>query len=263
MAWCPECKEEYEDNIEMCGDCQVALVKSLEDISTERMLLVVNTKEEADKAMEFLNYSNINDANVKEAQNEHGQNVFVIYIEESSWDKAARLMQGFVMAEKEEPNMEDYYFDEYETIDIEGESNLAEIKSSYLAFIGLGGIIAIAGILNLIDIMNFLNGNTPMIFTGLGIVFVIIGLYTKMSMSSKVDAYQKLKEEFEALYQWYISKYPISDFLTRNKINVDDMDDGAKYFAYMDVIVKECSTTDITDNDKMINTVAEKVFNQL
>jgi hypothetical protein len=73
----------------------------------------------------------------------------------------------------------------------------------------------------------------------------------------------ELKEEFETLYQWYLSKYPISDFHKRNKISTKDMDDGAKYFAFMDVIVKECQTTDMTENEKMINTVAEKVFNQL
>ena len=263
MAWCPECKEEYEDNIEMCGDCKIPLVKNLEDISTQRMLLVVNTKDEADKAMEFLEYSKIKDANVKPTENEHGQKVFVIYVEEASWENAAKLMQGFVMAEKEEPNLEDYYFDEYETVDIEGANDLAEIKSSYMAFIGLGGIIAVAGLLNILGLASFLQGNTPIIFTVLGIAFVAIGLYTKVSMKSKTDNYQNLKEEFDALYQWYISKYPISEFTKRHKINTKDMDDGAKYFAYMDVIVKECKTTDITDNEQMINTVAEKVFNQL
>lgn len=263
MAWCPKCNEEYEDDIEMCGDCNVPLVKSLEDISTERMLLVLSTEEEAQKAIDFLEYSQIEGATIKPSEDEHGQKIFRIYVEEKSWDMAAKLIQGFVMAEKEEPNKEDYYFDEYETINVEGDSDLAEIKSSYLAFVGLGGIIAIAGILNILGLASFLNGNTPTIFTGLGIVFVLVGVYTKVNMKSKVDSYQKLKKDFESLYEWYLSEYPISDFHNRNVIDVTDMDDGAKYFAFMDVIVKECHTTDITDNEKMINTVAEKVFNQL
>ncbi len=263
MAWCPKCKEEYEDHIEMCADCKVPLVPTLEDIPTDRMLLVVNSREEAEKALEFLKYSDIDSGVVKDAKNEHDEHVYVIYVHEDIWEKAAKLMQGFVSAERDEPDMEDYYFDEYDTHDIEGEDHLAEIKSSYVAFIGLGGVLALVGILNLVGVLGFLRGNMPLMFTVIGVVFVGIGFYTKSNMTSKVDAFNTRRNEFERVYRDYTDKYPLDKFADRQPLNLADMDEGARYFAVMDRLVKEIKTMDLTEDEKMINTVAEKVYHQL
>jgi len=263
MAWCPECKEEYEDDVEMCGECKVPLVSSLKEVSAERMLLAVNTLEEAEKGLEYLDYSSIKTAAMKEAKNDQDEPVFVIYVNEKELDNASKIMKAYVMAEKEEPNLEDYYFDEYTTIDVEGEAELADIKSSYVAFIGLGGIMAVVGILNVLGLMSFLSGNLPIVFSVVGIVFALIGIYTKASMEAKANNFNKTKESFDSLYTWYINKYPIDKFYKRHEIDVTGLDEGAKYFALMDLIVKECETNDMTDKVEMINTVAEKVFNQL
>ncbi len=263
MAYCPQCKEEYEDDVKVCGECGIELVATLEEAKMERMLMVLNSEEEVSKALEYLAYSEIVSAVYREAENEHGEGVYVISVNDDEWSRATKVMQGFVLSEKQEPNMEDFYFDEYETIDIEGESDVSEIKSSYLAFIGLGGVIAVIGLLDVLGLVEILPGNMPMIFTVLGIIFVVIGFYTKAGMGDKEAAATHLKEEFERLYQLYIDRYPIEKFEERNHIHLDDLDEGAKYFALMDMLVKECKSMDLTDNEPMMNTIAEKAYQQL
>lgn len=263
MAYCPKCKEEYEDDVKMCGDCNVELVQSLEDIHNERMLMVVNSEEEATKAIEFLKYSNVESGAVKEAHNEHGEHVFVIHVDENDWNRSTKVMQGYVMTEKEEPNMEDYYFDEYETIDLDAEVDLAEIKSSYTAFFGVGGVLTVLGILELVGITSFLPGNMPIMFAVIGVIFVTIGNYTRAGLGKKTENVTSVKDEFQRLYQLYLDRYPVEKFYDRHKIKLDGMDEGAKYFALMDVIVKECQAMKVSEDDKMINTIAEKVYNQL
>lgn len=263
MAYCPQCKEEYENDVKVCGDCGIELVATMEEAKIERMLMVLSSEAEVTKALEYLAYSEIVSASYKDAQNEHGEHVYVIYVNDDEWTKATKVMQGFVMSEKEEPNMEDYYFDEYDTIDLEAETDVSEIKSSYLAFVGLGAIIAVLGILDMVAVIDALPGNMPLIFTVLGVIFIAIGLYTKSGIGAKEEAATNLKDEYERLYQLYIDRYPIEKFEKRHHIHLDDMDEGAKYFALMDMIVKECQGMNLTDNDRMINTIAEKVYQQL
>ncbi len=263
MAYCPQCKEEYEDDVKLCGECGVELVASLEDAKMERMLMVLNSEEEVTKALEYLAYSDIVSAVYKEAENEHGEQTYVISVNDDEWTKATKVMQGFVLTEKKEPNTEDYFIDEYETIDIEAVSDVSEIRSSYIAFIGLGSIIAVIGLLDVFGIAEILPGNMPLIFSVLGIIFVLIGIYTKVGMGDKEAAATSLKEEFDRLYQLYVERYPIEKFEERNHIQLDELDEGAKYFALMDVLVKECQSMKLTDDEKMVNTIAEKAYQEL
>lgn len=263
MAWCPECKQEYEENATMCADCEVELVKSLDDIPKDRILLVLNTMEEVNKVLEFLEYSDIKSGKVQEKTADSGETVFQITVLNEDWSAASRFIQGYAMVEKEEPDREEFYFDKYVTIDIEAETELAEIKSSYLSFIGLGGVVFIIGLLNVFGLLSFLSGNLPIVFSLIGGVFIIIGFYTKVTMDKKITHVESIKNEFDELYQWYTSNFPIDSFYARHEVDLANLDEGAKYFALMDILVKECTTNDITDNEELINTVAERVFNQL
>jgi hypothetical protein len=72
-----------------------------------------------------------------------------------------------------------------------------------------------------------------------------------------------VKSTFDELYKWYIMTYPIETFFNRHEINLEGLDDGAKYFALMDIIIKECQTNELDAEEKMVNTVAEHVYGQL
>lgn len=263
MAWCPNCKEEYEDFVEMCGECKIPLVESLEDIRNERMLIVVDTEEDAAKAMEFLNYSDITSGSFKKAESEHGEEVIVIYVLEEEWEKASKIMQGFQLVEKKEVDLEDYFFNEYETIDIESINKADEYKSSMFSLLLIGGVVALAGILQLMSVVDFLPGNMPYVFTGIGVIMVVLGFMTKPRIDAKQKEYEELKEQLDDLTNWYEDKYPIESFTKRHKISIDGLDEGAIYFAYMDAIVKECKTNTLTDDELMVNTVSDKAFHKI
>jgi len=263
MAYCPKCKEEYEDHVKMCGDCHVELVSDHEDAHVPRMLMVVNSPEEAQKVIDYLSYSELESATVEATENEHGENVFVVYVDDDQWSKATKVMQGYVMTEKEEPNMEDYYFDEYETIDFDNQSNIDEIVSSYRSFFALGSIVLVLGLINQLNMVSFLPGNMPMVFTVIGAIFLAIGIYTRKSMSVKQEDSVSTKDVFDELYKKYVEEYPLEHLFERHEIDVDDLDEGAHYFVLMDLIVNECKAMSLSEDEKMINTVAEKVFNNL
>lgn len=263
MAWCPKCEEEYEDDVVMCAACKVELVSSLEDISRERILVVLNTEEEVDKVLEFLSYSGITSAKQQQTTSENGEEAFVVTVEEEEWASAQRFMQGYALVEKQDPNMEDFYFDKYKTVDLENASQLAEIKSSYLSFLGLGAIILVVGVMNLLHLTSFLAGNLALVFTVMGVAFILIGIYTKASVAKKVNHTDSVQEAFQTVYTWYVTEFPIDGFFQRHSIDDSDMDEGVRYFTLMDLIIEECKTTTIETTEEMINTVAEKVYAQL
>jgi len=263
MAWCPKCEEEYENHVVQCAACKVDLVGSLDDVSHERVLLSVESVSEAEKVLEFLDYSGINTAKQQATTTDNGIEAFLITVDEEEFGSAQRFMQGYALVEKEDKDFEDYYFDKYKTIDVEAETELAEIKSSYMSFIGLGVIILIGGVINLVKIASFLTGNLPLIFTVMGVVFIAIGIFTKGTMAKKTTSVGTVKQSFDELYAWYIVTYPIEKFYQRHNVDTNDLDEGVRYFTLMDLIIEECSTNAITTNEELVNTVAERVYSQL
>lgn len=263
MAWCPKCEEEYENHITECAACKVELVNSLEEVSHERILMVLETEDEVDKVLEFLDYSGIQTAKQQETTSEAGIDAFLITVDEAEWGSAQRFMQGYALVEKEDKDYEDYYFDKYKTIDVESESQLAEIKSSYLSFIGLGALILVAGVINLLKIASFLTGNLPIVFSVMGIIFITIGIYTRLTMTKKVSQVGTIKESFEELYKWYVTAYPVESFFDRHQVDTSGLDEGVRYFTLMDLIIEECATTTLTENEELVNTVAERIYAKL
>lgn len=263
MAWCPKCEEEYEDHVKQCATCQVELVSSLDDIPKDRILVVLNSEDEVAKVLEFLDYSKIKTAKQQETVGENGDVAYVITVDGDEWPDAQRFMQGYVLVEKEEPDYEDFYFDKYKTVDLENDTQIAEIKSSYLSFVGLGAIILIVGVANLIHLVGFLTGNLAVIFSVMGLIFIAIGIYTKATISKKVDQTDTVKASFDSLYAWYVDRFPIETFFERHVVDLEGLDEGVRYFTLMDLIIEECKTTSLTVQEEMINTVAEKIYSQL
>ena len=259
MAWCPKCKEEYEDHIKECADCQVPLVHELKDIETDRLLIVAKTEEESERAIEFLEYSGINTASVIKSE----QDDFLVNVHQDDWEEASKFIRGFLVGEKEEVESEDYFFDEYTTLDIEENRELTEMKSSYQALLGIGTIMFGIGIVSALGIVRVFAGNMAYIVIFLGAVFAFAGLYSKKKMEEKKETHEKLQREYDDLYHWYVDQYPLERFEARHKMQLDDIDEGAKYFVIMDLIVKEVATNTQNAKEEMINTVADKAAQEI
>ncbi len=259
MAWCPKCKEEYEDHVKMCADCHVELVHEIKDIETDRLLIVVKSEEEGERALEFLEYSGIKTASVMQSSGEE----FLVNVHQDDWEEASRFIRGFLIGEKEEVETQDYFFDEYTMLDIEDNRELSEMKSSYQALLGIGIIMVISGVGNVLGVIQIFAGNMAYIIIGLGVIFALGGVFSKKKMQEKKQEHQQLKAEYEDVYHWYIDTYPLEQFASRHHLQLGEIDEGAKYFVLMDLIVKEVGKNPYEAKEAMINTVADKAAQQI
>lgn len=262
MAWCPKCKEEYEDHAQICADCKVPLVATKEEIPTTKDLLRLSSVEEAQKVIDFLGYSKLTSASFYEDSNELGEAIYVVQVEEEEWQKAALFIQGYLAEEKEEVNKEDYYFNEYETLDVHGENELTELKTSISTFFGLGAIFALFGLLNLLQVIRIFTSAIGVALLVAGLLLLVVGVMTKAKISSKKAEVQELQREYEKLYTWYQDHYDSKELLLRNRIDFEELDEGVKYFTLMDAILKELQENPITRDEKMMNTVADRIYNE-
>ncbi|MDE6852890.1 MAG: hypothetical protein K2J67_10495, partial [Lachnospiraceae bacterium] len=101
--WCPNCKMEYRKGIRVCADCGGDLVEG-----TEADFCVVDLcefKEEAvaDRFLEYLNYSGLEHASKVEKD---GGAVYAVTVLEKHRKKAEKLFRGFLLAMKEDQEME-------------------------------------------------------------------------------------------------------------------------------------------------------------
>ncbi len=255
MAWCPKCKEEYEAHIELCAECQVPLVQTIEEVETECQLMIVKTEEESERALEFLEYSGIKTATALPLDDTG----FCISVHQDDREAAVRFIQGFLVGEKEEVETEDYYFDEYRTLDIEDNFGLIEMKSGYKALLGFGGLLFVIGAVDRLELITLFTGNIAYVLMGMGALFIVGAIATKKILKEKENMHYALKEEYQRLYKWYVEAYPIDTFEMRHAIEYGDLDEGAKYFLVMDKIVREVGTNDMNAKEEMVNTVADKV----
>lgn len=90
MPWCPKCKNEYIDGIEVCSDCGCKLVESLEEELSEP--LTFGTEEEIDALIDFLTYSKVK--GVQKKWDERDQ-IYELYVSASDQKKAVRYIQLF------------------------------------------------------------------------------------------------------------------------------------------------------------------------
>lgn len=266
MAWCPQCKEEYEDHVVKCADCDIPLVASLNDISTDRMLLVLNSYSEAERVLEFLNYSGTQSARIDSTKDDDakGQDeVYTIYVDEKEWEASMKYMQGFMAAEREEPDEEDYYFNDYEMLVIDGEADMAELRSSYISLLAIGGIVAIVGLLHVVGVLDFLASMLSYVMVVLGLAFFGGGFLTLKKSKEKAVMYEERKARYDAIVSWYHREKGLTSLTDRYGVVVQEIDPGAEYFVYMDMLVKDLKDYPEQTEEAMINTVADSLYHQL
>lgn len=256
MKWCPKCKEEFEDEAIECNDCGVKLVDSPEDIYHKRMLMVLNSPTEAEKVIEYLYYSNIESGSYEQSE-DHQEPAYVVYVEEEDWAAASRRMAGYVLTERQTADQEEQEIDEYETVETEAK------PSEHKSLCVFGGGLVVVGILILTGVISFFN-------LMVGISLIIFGLFlgglVYSSAQKAANKQQQLaanKQQVDAVYDWYVKQYPVNEFFTRNQLELQQIDPGAVFFRVMDQVVKECSTTELSNDQRIINTASERIANRI
>lgn len=95
--WCPKCKTEYQKGITVCVECGSGLVEGTEDDFVVSVLCELKEEVTAVKLMEYLEFSGIGKAGIKE---ENG--VFSITVPDSQYKQAEKLLRGFLIAQQED-----------------------------------------------------------------------------------------------------------------------------------------------------------------
>ncbi len=102
--WCPNCKMEYRKGIRVCADCGAELVEGTEADFCAVDLCEFKDEALADRFLEYLHYSGLEQA--AKVEKEDGA-VYVVTVLEKQRKKAEKLFRGFLLAMKEEQETEE------------------------------------------------------------------------------------------------------------------------------------------------------------
>ena len=102
--WCPNCKMEYRKGIRVCADCGAELVEGTEADFYAVDLCEFKDEALADRFLEYLHYSGLEQAAKVEKDN---GTVYVVTVLEKQRKKAEKLFRGFLLAMKEEQETEE------------------------------------------------------------------------------------------------------------------------------------------------------------
>ncbi|MBO4396394.1 MAG: hypothetical protein J5819_08625 [Eubacterium sp.] len=241
MAWCPKCKNEYREGVDVCPDCDVPLVDELpeeEDVAAEPkpvVLMRASDREIGEKIVRFLRYNGIIssalatgtfDADSGESDtDETNENQFAVIVADLDMDAACELFPG--LAEGEEvyedrlyemvPDIEDQLEEveneqaskefselrsEASTVYVKKKDKYADLRFSGLSFIGFGIIGVVIVLLNLFHVINLFNVYSMIVMSLVFVVFFIIG-FRSLIRAGRVKESVAVEDEFtQELNEW-------------------------------------------------------------
>ena len=117
MPWCPDCKNEYNNDIQTCSDCNSTLVDSLDNVTSNDVKIVeIETEEIANKFIKYLQYCNIDSGTLilNKSTGTH-----LIFVDEEDETQARKYYKAFKTVELEETQGVQQAVNEAETLDEE------------------------------------------------------------------------------------------------------------------------------------------------
>ena len=254
MLWCPKCKTEYKDGIEVCADCGTKLVEK--KIATTEEPILTGPSDLVKKLAEFLEYNGI-----QNELYENEQSDFELYVDKKSEIQAKKIINVFLQQEelhKEEDEVsEDEMLEDAEEILTDSvapyidnvyqkkEDKAKDFKSSayVLTIIGFMGLVLL--VLIDINIIRISFGNPILmniVMAALFICFIILGVGSFISASKYKKESAEEQELSDKIIVWCdenLNKEIIDSVFKNSKEN---MPEELKYFkrtAYMKQMITE------------------------
>ncbi len=103
MPWCPNCKTEYQEGIEVCSDCGATLVDELPDEKEKAVVAFISEESLADKLVDYLNYSNIE----AERAYDEAESSFAVTVDADCLDEAQTAFRAFYNVESKNMLLEE------------------------------------------------------------------------------------------------------------------------------------------------------------
>ncbi len=203
MPWCPVCKSEYRQGVEVCAECKVPLVESLEEEVYQPFIF--GEEEKMVRLQEFLNYG---DSRIETKLTlDEEENVYRLSVRDRDRKNAVKAAQVFLIQEasEEEPEPEEessvendekdnkpYHY--YQNSAAKAEDN----RSSAYTLLVVGGIGFVAVLLIFFNMTPlYRNGGiTKYLVCGImGAMFILFIVFGILSMRSSRVLFVKAKTE--------------------------------------------------------------------
>ena len=269
MPWCPKCKNEYKDGIEVCADCGCKLLDKL----GAEMVAYFGPEDEADKLVDYLE-SNGFDFAYKQYNSREGR--YEVLIQESKVEELRPCMSAYYnkIRAAESKNI-DTYSDMYASI---GEDEPivttrykkpSERATEYKAGAGTLLLLGILGmiVLLLIDfgviplffttdrkiLINTVMGGTFILFIGLGINSFLT--YKKLLIQTQID--DDLEKSIVEWFNANVSK----EAMTKNE-NPEETEEML-YFSRFKYIKSKISSQFSDADPAFVEYLADKLYNDI
>ena len=218
MPWCPKCRNEYVEGMEVCVDCGSPLVESFEE--TKSNPLIFGDKEQMERLEKFLTYNKLKTVSISEDEKE---GVYELYVSDEERQKAAMATRVFLQQESKEAgeamgvmeetadNPEDEAESgngqevsqaygkkaEYKGVYQDSAKQAEENRSSGYMLIVVGGIGLVAVGLILVDIIRLPAAmlNKYMVCIVMGVLFALFFVMGILSIKSSKSLEKKAESE--------------------------------------------------------------------
>ncbi|MCM1569848.1 MAG: hypothetical protein NC081_10435 [Roseburia sp.] len=205
MAWCPICKNEYQEGITKCADCGVELVEQLE--ACERAKIVFGEEVQMTSLKKFMEYNGLQGVTVCYDETEE---VYELAVQKKDQKQAADIARVFLQqrAEEQQETAEEPEEPSAPAMDSQAPYQSSQEKaennrSAGLILIGVGLVGLSMMLLGMTDVLSFSFGNSYMFYGVMCTVFILFMVMGVFSMKNakifakKAESENSLKETLE------------------------------------------------------------------
>lgn len=266
MPWCPKCRQEFQDGITVCPDCNEPLVEELE-VELVQTEIEFFTEEEVKKFLAFLEYSNIQDA---KCEKDVTLDIIHILCKEEDVAEVNKLFAAFKSVEEtEEEQVEDVAIEPDADEDEVSKTSTPYVKKSvqYQETFSTGIMLVVIGILGLIYValnyagtLHLLNGVIPyclnLILFAAAIIYGIVSLYQADKLKGQIEEEETLRNE---ILSW-LTEQVTDEFL--EKASDTSLPKEANYLKQYQA-VKNLAIKQYPDTaENFIESIVEEVMNE-
>lgn len=290
MPWCPNCRTEYEEGVEVCADCGATLVDELPEEKNLAAVAYIQEEELAHKLVDYLDYSKI------EAEIEYSdeQQAFAVLVDEKQLEEAKTAFRAFYTIETRNSMADAIKFDaevlesipEEEMSDEEKEAVakavLAEqvykpaevyvtkedegkdMFSTAITFLGFAAALLIFLVLNVLDIITWFN-NVPslIMLAAMAIGCCLVGINAiKRSRRAEIASVEE-KKLTESLNGWLDENISDADFAV---LEGEEVSEEVLYLKRTDIIRAKflASFSELDENyaDALIEDFYDRYFEE-
>ncbi len=192
MPWCPNCKNEYREGIDVCADCGSELTDSKEE--RIRTTLIFGEEDQMNRLKDFLIFNQISDVEITfDSEDE----VYELSVYMAEKEKASQFTKVFLTEEQDKKDDTRNNSSPYKGVYQDSAERAEENRSSAWTLLFVGGIGLVVMILGIMGVLPFqLSGtNKYMVYgimSALFMLFIVMGI---ISMKNSLVFTKKAQSE--------------------------------------------------------------------